>query len=198
MSSASSKDVPRFTPQQYLFLERKAEFKSEYDEGIIVAMSDATREHNLITGNLLSEVRNQFKGRLCEVYASEMRVWVEAASRYYYPDVVALCGTPRFQDGELDTLLNPAVVVEVLSRSTERKDRIQKFEAYRRLESFREYVLIDPRRVLVERYLRDGDNWVLTVINDLRTSLRLDLIGCEIPLVEIYARVISPDAGSDR
>ena len=121
MSSASSRNIPRFTPEQYLFLERKAEFKSEFDNGIIEAMSGATREHNLITGNVSREIGNQFKGRPCEVYAGDMRVWVGPARQYRYPDVVALCGEPRFQDGTLDTLLNPSLIVEVLPSRPKRR-----------------------------------------------------------------------------
>jgi Uma2 family endonuclease len=192
MSWATSKNIPTFTPEQYLALERKAEFKSEFDNGIIEAMAGATREHNLIAGNVFRKIGNQFEDRPCEVYMGDMRVWVGPAKQYNYPDVVALCGTPRFQDGELDTLLNPALIVEVLSRSTESKDRGRKFAAYRRLESLREYVLIDPRHVLVERYTRQGENWVFTVLERLEDTLRLDSVGCEIPLKEVYARVLSP------
>jgi Uma2 family endonuclease len=192
MSSAYSGNVPRFTPEQYLFLERKAEYKSEFDNGIIEAMSGATREHNLITGNVSRAIGNQFNGRPCEVYTGDMRVWVGPARQYRYPDVAALCGEPRFLDGTLDTLLNPSLIVEVLSESTERKDRGTKFAAYRRLESLREYVMIDPRRVLVERYTRDGDQWVLTLFENIDGTLRLESVGCEIPLKEIYAKVIFP------
>jgi Uma2 family endonuclease len=193
MSSPSSKSIPRFTPEQYLFLERNADFKSEFDNGIIQAMAGGTRAHNVVAVNLTREISAQFKGRPCEVYMGDMRVWVGPARQYNYPDIVALCGEPRFQDEGLDTLLNPVMIAEVLSRSTERKDRTTKFAAYRRLESLREYVLIDPRRVLVERYTRQGENWVLTVIETLESVLHLESVGCDIPLGEIYARVISAE-----
>lgn len=192
MSTASSKDVPRFTPEQYLALERKAEMKSEFYDGFIEAMAGASRAHGLISLNLASQIHGLFKDRTCEVYSSDMRVWVPAARSYNYPDVVAVCGKPRFQDGEFDTLLNPTMIVEVLSPSTERKDRGKKFTGYRSLDTLREYVLIDQERVLVEHYDRQGDRWVLTTLERLDDRLRLGSIDCEIPLAEIYARVIPP------
>ena len=160
-------------------------------------MSGATREHNLITGNVSRAIGIQFEGRPCEAYTGDMRVWVGPARQYRYPDVVALCGEPRFLDGTLDTLLNPSLIVEVLSESTERKDRGRKFAAYRRLESLREYVMIDPRRVLVELYTRDGDKWVLTLFENIEGTLHLESVGCEIPLREIYAKVIFPPEEAD-
>jgi Uma2 family endonuclease len=190
MSSAASKDVPRFTPEQYLAVERKAQFKSEFHNGFIEAMAGATREHNLIVGNLFSEIRARFKGRLCEVYTSGMRVWVGPARRYTYPNVVAVCGKREFQDSERDTLLNPMMIVEVLSPSTEKLDRGRKFADYRRLESLREYVIIDQEQVLVERYTRHGHQWLRTELNRLDDFLRLASIDCEVPLREIYARVL--------
>src|SRR5271157_2277403 len=121
MSSAATKR--RFTPQDYLALERKSETRSEYYRGEIFAMSGASREHNLIAGNVNSEIRNQILDRPCESYASDMRVCFEATGLYTYPDVVVVCGQPRFQDSQEDTLLNPTVLVEILSPSTEAYDR---------------------------------------------------------------------------
>src|SRR5262245_4351746 len=115
MSSAQSRDVPRFTSQQYLSLERSAEIRSEFDDGVIEAMSGASRKHNLITMNLAGELREQLKGRPCEVYAGDMRVAVESGKRFLYPDLVVVCGEPEFLDSEFDTLLNPVMIVEVLS-----------------------------------------------------------------------------------
>lgn len=195
MSYASSNDVPRFTPEQYLALERKAESRSEFYDGFIEAMAGASRAHGLISLNLASQLLQQLEHRPCEVYNGDMRVWVGAASRYTYPDVVVVCGEPRFQDSDLDTLLNPTVIVEVLSPSTERMDRGKKFSGYRTLDSLREYVLIDQEQVLVEQYDRQGDQWVLTALNRLDDRLRLRSIDCEVPLRAIYAKVIpSPEA----
>ena len=120
-----------------------------------------------------------------------MRVWIGPKRQYTYPDVTAVCGPPEFQDGEFDTLLNPALIVEVLSPSTESKDRNRKFAAYRRLKSLREYVLISQSEVLVEKYARDGENWIYTALDNLEDTLQLVSIDCDIPLKEIYAKVNS-------
>src|SRR5206468_6291774 len=120
---------------------------SEYINGQIYAMSGASREHNLIVVNLIRELSSQLRGRPCEVYASDMRVKVRPTGMYTYPDVVAVCGEPRFEDEQVDTLVNPAVIVEVLSPSTEAYDRGQKFAHYRKLESLTEYVLVAQNEV---------------------------------------------------
>lgn len=190
MASATSR--PRFTPEQYLALERKADFKSEFCNGFIIAMAGASRVHNVIGGNLHGEIRSQLKGRPCEVYISDMRVRVSPAGLFTYPDVVAVCGEARFLDDKGDTLLNPTMIAEVLSTSTESYDRGDKFMHYRRLESLREYVVISQNKVLVERFTRQGDEWLLTEFRNLDDTLRLASIDCAVPLREIYARIEFP------
>jgi Uma2 family endonuclease len=190
MSSAAVKTRP--TPEQYLALERKAAVKSEYLNGHIVAMAGTSRPHNLIAGNLHGEIRSQLRDRPCESYVSDMRVNITPTGLYTYPDVVAVCDEPRFLDGELDTLLNPTVIVEVLSPSTEAYDRGLKFAHYRRLASLREYVLVAQDRVLVERYTRQGEEWLLTAWSGLEDTLRLASIDCAVALREIYAKVQFP------
>jgi Uma2 family endonuclease len=180
------------TPEQYLALERKAEVKSEYINGWIYAMAGASREHNLISANILAELHVQLRSRPCETYSSDMRVKVSATRLYTYPDVVVVCGEPRFEDEHVDTLLNPTVLIEVLSPSTEAYDRGDKFAHYRRLESLQEYVLIAQERMRVEHYARQGEQWLLTEFSQPDEQLPLASIGCEIPLREIYARVEFP------
>ncbi len=196
---ASAAVIPRITPEQYLALERKAQFKSEYCNGFIVAMAGATREHNLIVGNIHGEIRSQLKGRPCEVYKSDMRVRVSATGLYTYPDVVAVCGEPQFEDDESDTLLNPTIIAEILSKSTEAYDRGDKFAQYRQLTSLREYVLISQDKVLVERFTRRETECVLTEYRSLDDRLPLESIGCQIALREIYALIEFPEkaAGGD-
>jgi len=184
----------RYTPQQYLALERKAAYKSEYHEGYIYAMSWASREHNLIAGNFYATLHAQLRDRPCEAYMGDMRVRVSATGLYTYPDVVVVCGQPQFEDSELDSLLNPTLIVEVLSDSTEAYDRGVKFKHYRRLESLREYVLVSQDKVLVERFARQGDEWLLAEFSRLEDVLRLASIGCEAPLREIYAKIEFTDA----
>ena len=158
-----------YTPEEYLALERKAEYKSEYINGEIYAMSGASRAHILITVNLTRELSTQLRGRPCEVYASDMRVKVSPTGMYTYPDVAAVCGEARFEDGQVDTLTNPSVIIEVLSPSTEAYDRGEKFAHYRKLQSLAEYVLVAQDKMRVEHFARHGERgeqWVLTEISD--------------------------------
>lgn len=177
------------SPEEYLALEREARFKSQYHDGEIFAMAGASRAHNLIGLNLGAEINQRLKGRSCEAYVNDMRVLVEVTGLYTYPDVTVTCEEPRFLDEEADTLLNPTLIAEILSPSTERYDRGQKFAHYRRVASLREYLLISQDRALIERYTRRGDGWVLTEYNGLDDVLQLDSIECEVPLRDIYARV---------
>lgn len=180
---------PRYTPGEYLALERKSLTRNEYYRGEIFAMAGASREHNLIAGNLNREIGNQILDRLCESYSSDMRVLVDETGLYTYPDVIVVCGGPEFLDGETDTLLNPTVIFEVLSESTEAYDRGAKFRHYRRIRSLKEYVLVAQDRMMVERYTRQGDDWLLTEFSDPGQPLRLESIDCAIPLERIYAKV---------
>ncbi len=184
-----------FTPEQYLALEREAEHKSELVNGQIYAISGASREHILIATNLISEINTQFKGKPCETYGSDMRVKVSPSGMYTYPDVTIACNGPRFEDDHVDTLLNPTVIVEVLSPSTEAYDRGEKFAHYRKLASLSDYVLVSQDKPRIEHYVRHPDDpsrWVLTEISGLDSVLRLASIGCEVALSEIYDRVSLP------
>jgi Uma2 family endonuclease len=180
---------PRYTPEEYLARERGAEERSEYFNGQIYALAGASRRHNLITLNLGAELRTQLRGRPCEAYVNDMRVKVGQTGAYTYPDVAALCGEPRFEEGELETLLNPSVIVEVVSPSTEARDRGEKFAHYRRLESLAEYVLVVQDRVRVERYVRRGDVWEFSEIDDLDGTLFLQSIDRRVGLRDLYDRV---------
>ncbi len=185
-----------YTPEQYLELEREAEYKSEYVDGQIYAMSGASEEHNLIAGNIFGHLWSQFRGRPCRVYMSDMRVKGSPSGMYTYPDVAAVCGGAVFEDGHVDTLTNPMVIVEVLSPSTEAYDRGVKFAHYRDLESLTDYILVSQDRVLVEHFSRQSiksDEWLLKVTGDLGGSLRLPSVGCEIDMAFIYENVSFPE-----
>src|SRR5579871_2603652 len=149
---------PRFTPEEYLAIDRNAPVKSEYYGGEIFAMAGATRAHNRISTNVASLFNVQLQDRPCETYASDMRVQVSPDGLYTYPDVVVVCGEPHFRDEREDTLLNPTVVVEVLSRSTEGFDRGGKFAQYWGLHSITDYLLIAQDRCRVEHFVRQTDN----------------------------------------
>ena len=181
---------PNFvTPGEYLDLERKSEIRSEYVAGRIFMMSGASRRHNLIAGNLYREISSQMRGKACEAYIGDMRVKVGPTGMYTYPNVVAVCGEPRFEDAHVDTLLNPMVIVEVLSESTEAYDRGEKFAHYRRLDTLREYVLVAQDKVRVEHYLREGEQWILSEISDPDNTLHLASIDCDVVLAVIYEKV---------
>ena len=180
------------TQEEYLAFERESDIKHEYCNGQLYAMSGASRAHNLISLNIAGELRSQLKGRTCEVYMSEMRVLVDAARSYRYPDVVVACDAPRFQDDVFDTLLNPTVIVEVLSQSTEARDRGEKFAEYAQLVSLRDYVLVAQKTVHVEHYFRQGTRWVSRDCRDLAEVLQLVSIGCALPLRDIYEKVKVP------
>ncbi|HZO87468.1 MAG TPA: Uma2 family endonuclease [Chthonomonadaceae bacterium] len=146
----AEKVVPRISPQEYLAHERKAETKSEYHGGRIVAMAGASKGHNRITVNLIRHLANQLEGTSCEPFANDLRVRVPACDKYDYPDVAVVCGEPQFEDSHLDTLLNPTLIIEVLSDTTEAADRGEKFACYRTLASLTTYVLVAQKRPSVE------------------------------------------------
>lgn len=186
---------PRSTPEEYLVRERKAQYRSEFVDGRVYAMAGASRAHNLVAGNVFAELRAQLRGKPCEAYVSDMRVKVSRTGLYTYPDVVAVCGEPRFEDAHVDTLLNPTLVVEVLSGSTEGYDRGEKFSHYRRLESLREYALVTRDRVRVEHFARHGEHWMLTEISDPEGALALPSLDCTVALRAVYERVELPAGG---
>jgi Uma2 family endonuclease len=187
--ASQPKPAPRpLTPEEYLAQERASEFRSEYVAGEIFAMSGASPAHNTIALNVAAELRAQLRGRRCSVFISDIRVKTSKRA-YRYPDVVALCGEPRFDDAQRDTLLNPSLIVEVLAESTEKADRGEKFFEYRRLESLRECVLVSQHRPLVERYERQGDLWVLSDFTELDERVELPSLGCVLTLGDIYERV---------
>ena len=181
-----------FTPEAYITQERKARYKSEYLNGQIFAMSGASRAHSLITSNISNRLYNQLVGSDCEVHSSDMRVQ-PSPTAYFYPDVVVICEEPRFTDGFFDTLLNPIVIVEVLSPSTAAYDRGEKFEHYQQFTSLRDYILVSQHRFCVEHYRRQDRQWERTEFCDPKDVLPLISIGCEIVVQDIYTRVAIAD-----
>ena len=153
-------------------------------------MAGASPHHVLIVTNVASELRWQLKKRPCTVYSTDLRVKVRTTGLYTYPDVTVVCGQPQFDDENQDTLLNPTLIVEVLSKSTKDYDRGEKFEQYRPLESLREYILIAQNRCHVEQFVRQPDNrWLLSESNQLEHIIELSSIGCHLALTEAYDKV---------
>jgi len=178
------------TPEEYLAWERKQPFKNEYHNGQIIAMSGASRAHNRITVDITVQLSNQLMESECEVFAGDMRVRTDPTVSYYYPDVIVVCGESRFEDDTFDTLLNPILVVEVLSPSTAAFDRGEKFEHYKQIASLQEYILISQDSVHVEHYQFQETRWIHNTLQHLEETLSLASIGCTLPLRAIYRRVM--------
>ena len=177
------------SPEEYLERERRAEYKSEYFAGEIVAMAGAKRKHNLVSNNVSASLTAQIRDAPCEVYANDMRVQADGEKQYSYPDVVVVCGEPQFRDGREDTLLNPTVIVEVLSPSTESRDRGEKFLRYRQIASLIDYLLIAQNERRVEQFTKQPDgSWRLVETFDAG-DVRLESIGCTLTLADIYNKV---------
>lgn len=176
------------TAEDYLILERGSEMRHELLEGEMVAMTGGSPEHALIVANMMGELRTRLKQSPCRVYSGYLRV--RASDSYVYPDAVVVCGEPTLEDSYRDTLLNPTLIVEVLSPSTESYDRGRKFEHYQMLDSLKEYVLVAQDRPRVEHFLRqDGHLWLYKDVAGLEGTLSLSSIQREVPLAEIYDQV---------
>jgi Uma2 family endonuclease len=189
--SAQAKKL--LSPEEYLALERKSPIKHEYHRGEMYAMSGASREHNLITMNVAASIHGQLAGKTCEAYMGDMRVRIPSAGIYVYPDLVVTCEQPRFEDAEVDTLLNPQVVIEVTSESTESYDRSKKFGYYRQIESLREYILISQNYAHIDKFYPGEDGvWRLTDASGLDAVMELPTIGCRLKLADAYAKIKFP------
>ncbi len=195
MSAIPMQPTPRITADEYLARERAASTKSEYFNGEIFAMSGASPAHVLIVTNVVRELSSQLRKRDCTVYSTDLRVKVSTTGLYTYPDVLVVCGTSRFEDEHADTLLNPKVIVEVLSKSTQDYDRGAKFEQYRTIESFTEYVLIAQDKPHVEHFVRQPDGrWMLEETNRLADQITLESVGAHLALADVYEKVELPAA----
>ena len=188
-TQTSAQSQTHLTPEEYLALERVAEVKSEYVDGDMIAMPGSSREHNLIVTNLIAELREQLKGRPDVVYPSDLRVAIPADGRYTYPDVSVVLGESRFQDHHADTLLNPTLIIEVLSPGTESYDRGRKFQFYRSIDSLAEYLLITQYERRVEQFVRGEDGWSLLEHTTSAAIVPLPSVGCQLEVAEIYDKV---------
>ena len=184
---------PSMTPAEYLAFERSQAEKHEYWHGQIYLMAGANARHNLIVANLIAALGMALKGRPCLLYPNNLRVLIPAASLYTYPDTMVVCGAPTFEDEAEDTLLNPTLIVEVLSKSTENYDRGDKFRNYRTIPSLQEYLLIAQHERRVEHYLRQpNDEWLLAETTDPAGQLDLPTVGCRLALADLYDKVTFP------
>ncbi len=180
----------QIAPAEYLELERKSASKNEYLKGEVFAMTGASLRHNLIAGNIFAELKQQLKQTDCKVLMSDMRVAAPGATLYTYPDVVVVCGEVRLEDEQFDTLLNPCLIIEVLSKSTAAYDQAIKFGYYRTIESLTEYLLVAQDKRLVTQYVKQPDSrWLLTDIHGLESRIELAAVQCTLALSEVYDRV---------
>lgn len=190
--------LPQHTPQrmteaEYLAFERESDIKHEYLDGYVIAMAGASRQHNLICANLSRLIGNHILDRNCELYQSDMRVKTISAD-YTYPDVTVVCGSPDFADNQMDILLNPTLIIEVLSSSTERYDRGKKFQDYRERNTLQEYVLVSQETARIERFVRQNDEWIFADAQGLDSTIILTSLDCTLQLSDVYRKVeFNPD-----
>lgn len=178
------------SPEEYLALERQADYKSEYFDGVVYAMSGASLNHNKIVANVITELVQQLRGRPCSALPRDIKVRMPDSRKFFYPDVSVVCGEPQFHDERTDVLLNPILIIEVLSESTEAFDRGGKFQAYQRLESLQEYILISQHKPVVEQFVRQSDaTWKYTAAVGRESSLSLPTIECTLNLSAVYDKV---------
>lgn len=186
----STQPHPGISPEEYLAAERQSETRSEYFGGEVVAMTGASRKHNLIVTNLILALGPQVRRRTCEIYPGDMRVKVTRTGSYVYPDAVIACGKPEFEDANVDTLINPTVVFEVLSASTEQYDRGRKWELYRRIPSLSEYLMISQEATRVEQYVRQQSGlWLFAELTEEGDAIELPTVQCTLALRDLYDRV---------
>jgi Uma2 family endonuclease len=179
------------SPEEYLAVERRAEYKSEYVDGVMYAMAGGSERHNLIAANIIISIGVQLKNRPCRVYPSDLKVRVPNSKRFFYPDVSVVCGETVFADDERDVILSPILIVEVLSESTAAYDRGKKFLSYQQIDSLQEYLLVSQDEEIVEHYVRQGnDTWLYTKAIGLEETLVLPSIECEVALRDVYDKVI--------
>lgn len=192
MSTAKSFDEtpPKMTPPEFLAWERGQVERHEYTGGKVYLQSGASRQHNRIVSNLIRRLDEQLEDRPCDVYANDLRLWIDAAQSYYYPDVLAICGEAEWADDTFDTLVNPQLVVEVCSQSTRGVDDIIKRRHYRTVPSIREYVYIDQYAIAVERLRKlDDEHWESVLFASMDQTIELTSIECQLSVADIYRRV---------
>ncbi len=178
-----------YSPEEYLQMEREADYKSEYFQGEIFAMAGASENHSMISRRVSGSLFNHLSGKKCTHYSADMKLHIPANTLYTYPDLMVVCGDKKFLDGEKDVIMNPVVIIEILSKSTEAYDRGEKFALYRSIPSLREYVLISSTSIRAEVMRKESDLglWFLASEADtLEGSIQIKNIELELSLSDIY------------
>jgi Uma2 family endonuclease len=180
----------KYTSEEYLALEENAEFRSEFHDGEIIPMTGGSINHNRITGNIYAYIKYQIRGKNKEAFTNDLRVWMNRYQRYVYPDVFIIQGTPVLHENRTDTITNPRLIVEVLSKSTQQYNHTEKFRYYRSIPDFQEYLLINQYEVSVEHYIKTGEKeWILREYENMNEVIKLSSIDVEITLNDIYEGV---------
>jgi Uma2 family endonuclease len=184
----------KMSEEEYLAFERASEFRHEFVNGEIIDMAGASWEHGLIVGNTATALNNALADKLCFVNPQDLRVKATMFHSYRYPDIAVVCGEPQFSDDSFDTLLNPTILIEVLSASTEKEDRGKKLREYRQIESLQEYLLISQESPQIERYLRQkGKDWLYSEVSGLESKIVLPSIEVTLELSDVYKKVTFPE-----
>ncbi|MCP4110856.1 MAG: Uma2 family endonuclease [Desulfobacteraceae bacterium] len=179
-----------FSPEEYFEMEEAAEYKSEYYHGEIFAMSGASLNHNIIVGNTFASLHSLLSDSDCTVFTSDMKIRVDEAMHYTYPDISIVCGDIEFAGNRDDTVSNPVVIIEVLSKSTKDYDKGSKFAAYQNIKSLKNYILIDQYMCNVEYFYKNkAGKWILDEYKNLDQTLKIRNPGIELPLKTVYNRV---------
>jgi Uma2 family endonuclease len=187
----SADTKPRYTLEEYLELDAKSAERLEYWQGEIFSMSGASEEHAEIEGNLMAFLKPNLTARVCRIFPADMRIKVPSMPPYRYGDLSALCDKAQFEEiGGVDALTNPALIIEILSPSTEAYDRGDKFTHYKSIPSFCEYLLVAQHRPHISQFVRQSDgSWLQREFNDLADVVKLSTLDCELPLSEVYQNV---------
>jgi Uma2 family endonuclease len=191
MENKVEEAIPKYSfisQEEYLEKERAAIDKHEYYEGEVFAMSGASLKHNRIAVNMITDLANKLKGKGCQPYGSDLRIHIPKNTLYTYPDISIICGEAELIDKHFDTATNPTVIIELLSKSTRNYDRFEKFSLYREIDSLKEYILVDTRKIHVEKHVRNTDNsWQLTDFYLLTESFKISSINVIVSLTDIYS-----------
>ncbi len=179
-----------YSPEEYLKLEQKSEYRNEYRNGEIIAMTGGSINHNRIIRNLARLLEINLEGQPLEFFISDLRLWIPDYNQYTYPDIMIIKGEPIFQENRNDIVVNPSIIIEVLSKSTSSRDRGDKFSYYRSIKEFQEYILVDQYKIHIEHFSKTSDgNWLLKESSQKDGILKLTSVNCEIPYQQIYQRV---------
>ncbi|MCX6150677.1 MAG: Uma2 family endonuclease [Ignavibacteriales bacterium] len=179
-----------YTVEEYLEHERNAESRSEYQKGRLFALAGASFKHNLICGNIFAKLHPILRKKKCNVLQSDLKVYIKEHDLFTYPDIIIVCGEPKFADKNTDTLVNPVVIFEVLSKSTEAYDRGMKFSFYRKLDSLKEYILIAQDRISVVHFIKSEPNdWNLREYDSLENNFLIPSVDCRLKLSDVYNKI---------